>query len=106
MSQYVFELELKAFSQRILRFAGIKPPLLCSRRNVKKWLRQFFRESDSKFSGWRKSCLVDASLSHCERTEGLDKKQSENARILTITVRRHLGNGKWPDLVWMFHSRR
>ncbi|KAH8697091.1 hypothetical protein BGW36DRAFT_358904 [Talaromyces proteolyticus] len=105
VSQYEFELELQAFSQRSLCFTGIKTPLLCSRKNIKTWLRRFFGEGGSNFSGWRKSCLVDASLSHCVIT-GLEADQNENARILTITVKRQLGSGKWPDLIWMLNSRR
>jgi hypothetical protein len=101
-SQYEFELDLQAFSQRHLHFVGINTSLLCSRRNIKTWLRRFFNEAGSSFSGWRKSCLVDASLSHHDAKE----PKSEDVRMLTITTSRKLGSGQWPDLTWMLSSRR
>lgn len=65
-SQYEFKLELQAFSQRKLWFTKIRIPLLCSRKNAKTWLRRFFKEASSNFSSWNKSCLVGASLCHCQ----------------------------------------
>lgn len=103
MSGYQFELELESFSQRCLRFTGIKTPLFCSRKNTQTWLRRFFDEAGSSFSGWHKSCLDDASLSHND-IKGLKTVQSENGRILTITVKRKLGSGKWSDITWLLNS--
>lgn len=107
-NHYKFDLEIQTFSPKELQFTGIKTPLRYSPRSIKKWLRHFFDEAGSSFSGWHR-CVASAELSHPDKN--VDKEDHNcNSRVLTITIWRELGSGEWsdkcPDLVWLLNSLR
>lgn len=75
--------------------SGMKTPLICPLKDTRKWMKQFFFEAGSDFSGF--SCA-----------EEFDVVDTGNISMynLQMRIRRNLGLDKWPDEIWHWDSRR
>ncbi|KAF3402860.1 hypothetical protein DPV78_004462 [Talaromyces pinophilus] len=74
-----------------LRAVDIRTPLWLAgkHQNVKEWLQRLFCEAGSSFTGLRKAHSVGAYIAR---------------GVIHIDVKRDLGRGSWPDMVWMRNS--
>lgn len=94
-SRYVFSFSHESASSLS------KSEAMCPHENIKRWLKQFFTEAGSSFSGWR-----------CKRPDvsqpflpEIDVKITANGKqTLAVSFERDLGSFDWPDRYWT-HTR-
>jgi hypothetical protein len=82
--------------------SGMKTRSKCPHQATRKWLREFFDEAGSSFSGWH-----DGSLSF--PSPGVVWEDSDNGkewRSFDLCVVRNLGNRKWPNKRWTNKRRK
>ena len=81
--------------------SGLKTPWMCPHKNTAGWLRRFFREAGSGYSGYPKYSFPLSC--HCLSPPSCrwnDSTVSNEPHFLKISVKRNLGNSEWPDRNW------
>ena len=93
-SKYEFKFSHERF---LLPF---KAESMCPPKDIKDWLRQFFAEAGSSFSGWccRQSDVPITSLPDVEVSVSTKEKHT-----LVVSFSRDLGSWGWPDEFWTHH---
>lgn len=76
--------------------SGMKTRLKCPHQATRKWLREFFDEAGSSFSGWHNGFLSFPN----PRVVWEDSDNGNEPRSFDLCVVRNLGNSKWPNTKW------
>ncbi|KAH8691193.1 hypothetical protein BGW36DRAFT_48401 [Talaromyces proteolyticus] len=74
---------------------GIKTPLICPHKNLREWLKRFYAEAGSNFSGWHRGITFGKSSCNCRKTELGDSPQ-----FFKTSIGRILGGDKRPNGIW------
>ena len=99
VSNYLFEISQENDWQKLC--SGMKTPRMCPFNDTGNWIRQFFEEAGSNFSGCRENRYISQFTCLRQTLE----RDSKPLYTFEICVHRDLGHDKWPDKIWDCNRR-
>ena len=100
ITTYQFEVSQENAQQAFS--SGMNTPSMCPFKNTGNWIRQFFGEAGSSFSG----CRENRYLSRFSCLRQTLERDNKPLYTFEISVQRNLGHDKWPDKIWDCNRRQ